>query len=60
MMRPSSSVDNDMNRQVVAFLNAHAVKEFCAGCDEAFEFGLSLDAVELKVVGVDIEVNLRA
>lgn len=60
-MRPSSSVDNDINRQVVVFLIAqHAVKEFCVGCDEAFEFGLSLDAVELKVVGVDIELNLLA
>ena len=59
-MRPSSSVDKDMNRLpvVVVFLNVHAVEDI-VGCDDAVDFVLSLIAVELSVeVVVDIELNL--
>lgn len=48
-----------MNRLVVVFPHAHAAEDI-VGCDNALDFGLSLVAVELKVAGVDIELNLFA
>ena len=55
-MRPSSSIDKDMNRQVVSFVSVRAVEDI----DDACDFGLALVAVELKVLVVDVEIKLLA